>query len=339
MISIIICSQKTTLDEQLKANIRSTIGKVEYELVVIDNSQGKYNIFEAYNWGVSQSKGDCLCFMHEDVLFHSQNWGIAIETHLSQSFVGAIGLAGGNVILPELDWRFYGFAQMHLIQGNLTVEEHPKYYHTYIPNDSQIALSQVAAIDGVWMCMRKQLFEKIRFDDTTFHGFHLYDTDICMQINALGLGVFVTYDVLLEHKSEGVFSENYRESLAAFKKKWETSLPFMKGAIVSNDKIMNAMEKARPYFENRLSHDALVISIRNISALKASGKPCRAYTADEKELIDESMFRYRKDCIKDRSISHSNAWILVKEYLHLPFASRKYSLFFKFIWYRYLLFK
>ena len=42
MISLIICSTREELDPVLKDNIAATIG-VPYEIIHIDNSQGKYS--------------------------------------------------------------------------------------------------------------------------------------------------------------------------------------------------------------------------------------------------------------------------------------------------------
>ena len=74
LISLIICSRKADISEELKQNIAETIG-CEYELCVIDNSRNEYSIFSAYNEGVRRAKGDILCFMHEDVLFRTNKWG------------------------------------------------------------------------------------------------------------------------------------------------------------------------------------------------------------------------------------------------------------------------
>jgi len=68
MISLISCSRNSDISLKLKDNIAATIG-CDYELVFIDNSKNSYNIFQAYNEGVSRSKGDILCFMHDDVIF------------------------------------------------------------------------------------------------------------------------------------------------------------------------------------------------------------------------------------------------------------------------------
>ena len=78
MLSLIICSRTPKISEELEKNIADTIG-CEYELVVIDNSLNKYSIFSAYNEGVKRSIGDILCFMHEDILYKTINWGQQVE--------------------------------------------------------------------------------------------------------------------------------------------------------------------------------------------------------------------------------------------------------------------
>ena len=336
MISIVICSQHPSLDKELAENIRQTIG-TEYEVVHVDNSQNRYNIFEAYNIGVERAKGDCLCFMHEDVLFHTNNWGQVVETYLSQPFVGALGVAGSCVVLDQLDWRFYGFGQVYLIQGTTTIEEDARYYESYPLTEKKRPLTQVATLDGVWICMRKELFEHISFDTEHFHDFHLYDTDICMQVNQLGLGVFMTYDVLLEHQSEGTFSEGYRKSLQAFADKWSGSLPMIRGMYVTQEEIDKALAKASTYFEERLHNDALVIGLRKLFAQRHEGKTVRAYTKEEKILMDDSLFACCRQFIKNKKeVSAAKAWSAVSSYCAKPYATRRFKVFAKFLWYRFL---
>ena len=161
MISVIICSRREKLDPDLAENIRQTVG-VPYEIIRIDNSHGQYNIFEAYNLGVGRAKGEFLCFMHEDIVFHSNDWGRAVEQYLSKPQVGAIGVAGGNVVLDRFDWRFYGdFYHTYMMQGAFTVTEQPEYTILAYPPPKRRPLFQVAVIDGVWMCMRRNLFDTV----------------------------------------------------------------------------------------------------------------------------------------------------------------------------------
>ncbi|MBO5705441.1 MAG: glycosyltransferase [Bacteroidaceae bacterium] len=336
MISLIICSTQSDLSKSLKENIRSSICS-KYEIVHIDNSQRRYNIFEAYNIGVERSSGEYLCFMHEDIVFRRQGWGKIIEQTLSHNEVGALGVAGGHVVLDQLDWRFYGFLDVCLIQGNTSVEPNPIYYRSsHARSNDYKGLRHVAVIDGVWMCMRKELFNIIRFDEQTFHDFHLYDSDICMQINKQGYGVYVTHDVLLEHRSEGTFSEGYQHSLNLFFKKWGDSLPFIRGLVLSKEEISKKLPKARQLFAERLKRDAIAIGIRKLIQQRRSGVPSRSFTEEEKEVMDISSFIARKAIIKDKLVSTRVAWKYTLEYLRYPFVRHRGKLLSKFFWYRFI---
>jgi hypothetical protein len=93
MISIIICGRDNDISTALRHNIQETIGVV-HEIIVIDNSQNDYSIFSAYNKGVALSNYDTLCFMHDDLVFESSNWGSIVINQLQQNNIGAVGVAG-----------------------------------------------------------------------------------------------------------------------------------------------------------------------------------------------------------------------------------------------------
>jgi hypothetical protein len=54
MLSLIICSRYSVISNDLKKNIKLTIG-VKFELIVINNSNNEFSIFSAYNEGVKKS--------------------------------------------------------------------------------------------------------------------------------------------------------------------------------------------------------------------------------------------------------------------------------------------
>jgi GT2 family glycosyltransferase len=194
----------------------------------------------------------------------------------------------------------------------------------------------VAVIDGVWICIRKELFKKIRFDEQTFHDFHLYDSDICMQINKQGYGVFMTYEVLLEHESEGTYTEGFRESLNIFFKKWEEYLPLIKGENLTKEDLKKVLPEAQYRFEKRLKRDAKVIEIKKLIQQNIIGIPTRSFTEEEMEIMDQSSFSARKTIIKDKSIPVRVAWKHTIEYLKYPFVRHKCKLLLKFFWYRFI---
>lgn len=80
MISIIISSHNQLYFDQLSKNIESSIG-VPYELIQIWNP-GTYSINEAYQKGLEQSQYDNLLYIHEDIEFLDQNWGIELLNFL-----------------------------------------------------------------------------------------------------------------------------------------------------------------------------------------------------------------------------------------------------------------
>lgn len=75
MISIVVCSRYPKIGVSLEKNINDTIGDVQYEIVWIDNPRNQYSIFEAYNEGVSRSKGEYIYVLCTKILFIGQMIG------------------------------------------------------------------------------------------------------------------------------------------------------------------------------------------------------------------------------------------------------------------------
>lgn len=218
MISIIICSRKTDLDTTLKSNIDATIG-VEHEIIFINNSQNHYNIFQAYNLGVLKSKYETLCFMHDDIQFLTQDWGkLVIETYYDEK-VGAIGIAGSPYVSwTPGTWWSAGINAQNVSHGTLKATE---YFEPLISNK----FSEVLLLDGVWFCIRKKLFQKIRFDEMTYQGFHMYDMDICMQIHQQKFKCLSLYNIDINHQSQGALNNSWIKNRILFWKKWKHALP------------------------------------------------------------------------------------------------------------------
>ncbi|MTK52599.1 glycosyltransferase [Paludibacter sp.] len=243
MLSVIICSRSSTISQKLKNNIEETIG-VEYEIIFIDNSMNNYSIFSAYNEGVKRAQYAYLCFMHEDILYHTPNWGEKVIEYLSAENVGIIGIGGSHYLskiplvscwdLPNKD-RFYS---LNLLQGYTENKNYKTQLHYNV--SSNIPIYGVT-LDGVWFCIKKSLFEatdhRIKFDDVTYNGFHLYDFDICMQIHELNLQVQIVPDILIEHKSEGSFNQEWIKATLTFYGKWREKLPLFRGIQLSYQEI------------------------------------------------------------------------------------------------------
>lgn len=226
MISIIICSRHPDISASLRENIKETIG-VEYEIIAVDNSNNEYSIFSAYNKGFSQSQFPCLCFLHEDVLFRTKDWGINLVNHLADKKTGIIGVAGGKMMTKvPASWAVGGRC-IHIIQHQNSKKSAPVAVKE--PQNFTGERLPVVLLDGVFLAMRKDLFDAVRFDET-LAGFHGYDFDISAQAVIAGYNNYVVYDILLEHFSEGNRDASYYNNLTNIHKKWENKLP-----LFSND--------------------------------------------------------------------------------------------------------
>jgi hypothetical protein len=238
MISIVVCHLDKKLLDQFILNINNTIG-VPFEFVIIDNSNNEYTIFEAYNLGVGRSKFDVICFAHEDLLFHTKNWGEKVVSHFKDETVGMIGVIGGNAF-PKCPapWWNNTLLNDHLIHNiqhwkdgfmpknnpnkkpfkdktNITLDYH---------NPTGENRVKAVVLDGLWMCAHKRVFKKCKFDEETFKGFHCYDTDICLQVNQY-FDVYVVYDILLEHLSMGSVAKEWAGAAEILADKWMDKLP------------------------------------------------------------------------------------------------------------------
>ena len=240
MISIIVCSKYNQLEDAFIKNIATTVG-VAYELIHIDNSKNDYSIFSAYNKGAQLAKYPYLCFVHEDVLVRTTNWGELIVSHLENPEVGILGVAGGDVMTPvPTGWYALNYS-MHLIQSNCDGSESE---HLLFPLNYADKKRSVALLDGVFLCMRKKIFEQIRFDEN-LTGFHGYDLDISVQSLLAGYKNYVIYDLLIEHFSKGVFGWNYYKALIYITQKWEKELPLFESSVTTEERERFMLRKSR----------------------------------------------------------------------------------------------
>lgn len=339
MLSLIICSRNKTTDPRLLKNIQSTIG-TEYEIVHIDNSEGKYGICSAYNEGVKRSKGDVLCFMHEDIIYHNEGWGKSVEKILSNPQIGILGVAGSQIVLDKMDWRMYEIVHnpTYLIQGNTSIEPNPMYFilhkGDYVKRPLVNGPMQVATVDGVWMCMRKELFRFIRFDDKHFRGFHLYDSDICMQVNMRKLDIVITDKIILEHRSIGSYSDSFCDALLIFGKKWSSSLPVMIGAKLDENEICCVQTLAKHELDKHVTLEKKKSEIRELLDKEKKKIRHRNFTQEECKIMDESAYVCRKGFVKDKNIKFTEVKKMIYDYWKLPFAKHKVKLLWKYFWYR-----
>ena len=209
MLSIIISSYQPHYYQALEKNIAETIG-IPYEVIKVDNP-GKMGICEAYNHGAQKAQYDYLLFLHEDVLFETQNWGLILTQLLSKKSIGCVGLAGGDYVstYPLPWWQNKERRFFHLNQ--------------ILPNGSEQKLrihenKNVVFLDGVFIACRKNIFLETGFSDY-LQGFHGYDMDFSWRASQTHQNI-VSHEITLTHFSAGHPNIEWFKSLILI---WEQS--------------------------------------------------------------------------------------------------------------------
>ena len=159
MISIIICSRQKNISKKLYENIFETVG-VPFEVICINNSDGWYNICSAYNKGVSKAQYPYLCFMHEDVTFCSKDWGKECIKAFEEPDIWMLGVVGTKYLDATFPyWYPSPFLAGHGMKKNGEISSF----------DNSHKSQEVVAVDGQWICMKREAFENdLRWDEKRY---------------------------------------------------------------------------------------------------------------------------------------------------------------------------
>lgn len=214
MLSIIISSYQQPYYDQLVKNINETIGDgIIYEIIQMWNPN-LMGITEAYNLGAEKSVYENLLFIHEDVLFHTNNWGRKLIIHLNQPNVGIIGLAGSSYVpAAPSSWTVsekYNF--VNILQGNKEKSE-----PTLLKTTTE-SINKVYAIDGVFMSVKKEVFNQFKFNEELLKGFHGYDLDFSLRVSRKFQN-YVIDNILIEHFSKGNLDHKWLDANIVIKQK------------------------------------------------------------------------------------------------------------------------
>lgn len=210
MISVIVCSLDENLFNRFSESLAKTIG-VAYEIIRIENQREKLPIAKAYNKGAIQASYDFLVFVHEDVVFHTANWGhLLIHYFYTLENPGLLGIAGSSYLpLSPSGWWILEkrYRHFNLIAGGLYDNQ------KRIMSSGDKKVKKVYLLDGVFLAIEKCKFSNVKFDES-LDGFHGYDTSISRRVSLLNNNYFVP-DLLIQHFSFGNINLNYWKSTIA----------------------------------------------------------------------------------------------------------------------------
>ncbi len=244
MFSVIICSIYPERLVQVSRNIRETIG-VKCEIIGIDNRERNWPIAKVYNEGARRARYPYLFFVHEDVKFHSKDWGKVIADKLDEPDCGVIGFAGSKVKLKAYTgWGCLDeWSCVFMYQGGVG-KPHFVASHVY----AYEPFAEVVTVDGLGMFVSKSLWEQYPFDERMLTGFHCYDLDLSLQVAATH--VYKNYvccspKVLIEHFSAGSYNVAWTEdTIRLHRQKWQAFLPLKSSDVeVSETRLRKLEEK------------------------------------------------------------------------------------------------
>ena len=227
-VSIIICSINPDKFARVTANFRQLFQQDSIEIIGIHDAS---SLCEGYNRGVLQAHGDTIILSHDDIQILTPDFASRLHSHLSTfDLIGVAGtkrLVGGAWFLAGHPYDFQLVTSPQLHGKDLVI---------VIRGGGATVVSEIQALDGLFLACRRQVAQSIPFDDETFDHFHGYDTDFTFRAFLAGYRLAVCRDLFLIHYSHGRFDDNWNKYRARFEHKFATYLEPQWSAVPSHIK-------------------------------------------------------------------------------------------------------
>jgi len=211
-----LCVVDNASTDGTQAYFRSLLHSVPLRYHRNDTNPG---LIQALNQGTQLATGDVVCFLHNDTELHEPRWLARLAAVLGEDTVGLAGLYGVRRL--RRDGRYVGRTIVHCLEGGPGLPA---------------PVVEVAAVDGVCLCLRRALLEEIGGFDEGYGFFHGYDRDLSFAVRERGLRC-VVIDAPFVHRGGGTRTgegapvpaaqdlEQRRRALARFADKWRHRLP------------------------------------------------------------------------------------------------------------------
>jgi hypothetical protein len=214
MISIIICSVNPAYLESLKLNILDTIA-VSYELLVWDNKLENLPICKVYNQMAQKAAYPNLLFLHEDVHFVNYGWGkILLDALYDDAQRGVVGIAGSAYKSVALSGWYTGIESLDCF--NVIHQNKDEKLTLNNPLHNHLNAFDTKVLDGVFLACKKNVWEKIKFNENLLKGFHFYDLDFSLRASFLYQNIVINNIELIHFTVGGNFGQKWIDAAFVF---------------------------------------------------------------------------------------------------------------------------
>jgi glycosyltransferase involved in cell wall biosynthesis len=200
-ISYITCTHNKKIFEQCL--LQSLILKDDDELIVVESPM---SIAEGYNTGIDKAKNKIKCFIHHDLIVTNP---ILLRMNLMAYCITNIGMVGVIGSQTEAQPWWEGQCVGSVVDSRFGI--------IYFSDGKQDCLY----LDGLILAT----YQNVRFDES-IPGFHLYDQDICKQMEKQGKKNFCIKDGyrMITHFTSTPMDINkisgYADAMQIYTKKW-----------------------------------------------------------------------------------------------------------------------
>lgn len=218
-ITIVVCSiHEKSEKEEFCRNVQDTCG-VSNKLLFLVNNNG-VGLSKIYHNIIESSPTDIIVFIHDDIEFLRNGWGVEIVRLFNENKdYGIIGVAG-SAEFDEMGawWRY------KKIYGQVLHRNQNKSWLTAFSELLDNDLEEVCVVDGLFIAINKNRIQ-VNFDKD-LPGFHMYDIDFCLSnylTNKVKIGV--TTNIRLAHNSIGELDEKWYQNKEIINNKYKEYYP------------------------------------------------------------------------------------------------------------------
>jgi GT2 family glycosyltransferase len=225
MISVIICSIDDEKFASVEATYRRVLAGAPFEIIRIPDAR---SMCEGYNHGVANSRGQTLILSHDDIEIHAADFLPRLRGHLERADL--VGVAGTTLLCgPGWAWaglpHVYGQIGQH-VRAKPGAKNSKDHFEAAVFAAPARHVSNIQALDGVFLACRRGLAEAVPFDQRTFVGWHHYDIDFSYRAHRAGYKLAVACDLNVIHHSRGEWDEAWKRSAEQFLQKHQSTLQF-----------------------------------------------------------------------------------------------------------------